>query len=102
LLARHLDGLGGVDHDDPGARSEFGPLFEHVVVAGDEGVVAGDEMRDKMLDIVAFRRHLAMRASSSARSFPTRYAFGSMISSIVMATTFCSSLTSAVSMPRRE
>jgi hypothetical protein len=52
VAAGQLDGLGRVDDRDPGPRPDLGPPLEHVVVvAGDEGVVAGYEMGGEVLDV---------------------------------------------------
>jgi hypothetical protein len=46
----HLDGLGRADDDDPDSCPEVGPLLEHVVVvAGDEGVVAGHQVAGEVV-----------------------------------------------------
>ena len=43
----HPDGLDSVDHDDSGSRVKVGPLLEHVIiVTGNEGIVAGNEVRN--------------------------------------------------------
>jgi hypothetical protein len=55
LAAGQLDGLDRVDDHDLGPRPQLGPPPEDVaVVAGDEGVVAGQQVRGQVLDVADF------------------------------------------------
>ena len=52
MAADELDGLGGVEDDDAGPAADGVAPAEHVVVvAGDEGVVAGQQVGGEVLDV---------------------------------------------------
>jgi hypothetical protein len=52
LAAAKLDGLGRVDDDDAGLAADGRPAAQHVVmVAGDEGVMAGHAVGREVLDV---------------------------------------------------
>jgi hypothetical protein len=64
--------------------------------------VAGDEMRDEMLDVVCLPTPVGHEGFVLRPQVPDPVGLGSRIAAIVIATAFCSSLRSTVSMPSLE